>query len=69
MMFTRIKPELKCGAVSHKLQAVSNCWICEGWSEVKFAITPKENVDVADCPVTLHLSCDEFRPELILPKD
>jgi len=45
MLFTRIKgpfsqKPMKCGEVNRKLKAVSNCWICEGWSEVEFAVKP-----------------------------
>jgi hypothetical protein len=26
--------DMKFGTVPRKLKAVSNCWICEGWTEV-----------------------------------
>ena len=39
-VFLRIRPNLKGGVVRNlrqiRLQATNNCWICEGWSEVKF---------------------------------
>lgn len=31
-LFTRIEDPFKFGTVTRKLKAVSNCWICEGWS-------------------------------------
>jgi len=43
-LFTRLQPHLKQGTVTNKhliaLQAASNCWICEGWSEFQFDFTP-----------------------------
>ena len=30
----------KFGTVNYKLEAVSNCWICEGWSEAEFKFKP-----------------------------
>ena len=38
-IITRIKPSLATGTISEtkvELKATSNCWICEGWSQVLF---------------------------------
>ena len=39
-VFTRIQPNLQVGTLKSKkmrqLRAFSNCWICEGWAEVRF---------------------------------
>jgi hypothetical protein len=47
------------------MQAVSNCWICEGWSEVEFRYVPPHKVDTDLTPVKLHLQCDDFKGELL----
>lgn len=47
------------------LKATSNCWICEGWSEYIFDFRPLQMVDVATVPVRLHLSCDDYKGELL----
>ena len=51
---------------------VSNCWICEGWSEVHFTYTPgvsddNPNHDVYK-PIDLHLELDHYKPDLMLPQ-
>lgn len=65
MCFTRIAATGAFGTVKRKLKAVSNCWICEGWSLVHFKFKPPHNVDEATVPVNLHLSHDDYRPELL----
>lgn len=65
MCFTRIAATGAFGTVKRKLKAVSNCWICEGWSLVDFKFKPPHNVDEATVPVNLHLSHDDYRPELL----
>jgi len=47
------------------MNAVSNCWICEGWSEVQFDFSPKEPVDELTEPVKLHLCCDGYEGGLL----
>ena len=41
---TRIPPQFKSGNVRNtkmlELKVGSNCWICEGWSEVRFEFKP-----------------------------
>jgi len=43
-VYTRIRPSMDAGGVYNKklldLKACSNCWICEGWTEVKFEFKP-----------------------------
>lgn len=46
-----------------KIRSKNNCWICEGWREVKFEFTPKEPIaDFNSHLVKLHLSFDNYRP-------
>lgn len=65
MCFTRVSSSGKFGTVKRKLKAVSNCWICEGWSLVDFKFKPPQNIDEATVPVNLHLSHDNYQPELL----
>ncbi|CAI2375065.1 unnamed protein product [Moneuplotes crassus] len=73
-LYTRIKPNLKRGhkhnSQAISLQASSNCWICEGWTEVKFEFDPdlvfSEKHDQY-VPIYLQLSSDEFDKDLLLP--
>ena len=55
------------------LHACSNCWICEGWTEVRFEwdpiLSPVQPHDPKTIPVYLHLSTDGYAPELILPEE
>ena len=44
----------------------SNCWICEGWSEFLFEYEAPIMIDVRVTPVKLHVSCDEFKGELLM---
>ena len=45
-----------------KIRSKNNCWICEGWREVKFEFTPKEPiVDINSHLVKIHLSFDNFK--------
>ena len=48
------------------LRATSNCWICEGWSQVRFRFVPRQSSeDILDqfSVVNLHLECDDFEAE------
>lgn len=57
------------------MSATSNCWICEGWSQVQFRWNPYEVVledgkrlaDEMDenTIVYIHLSCDDGEPDLM----
>ena len=71
---TRISPDFNTGKIKSlkkiQLRASSNCWIWEGWSEVKFEWTPgisSSEPHNPDEPIYLHLSCDDFTEDLLLP--
>jgi hypothetical protein len=69
MLYTRISGE-RFGQVPRKLECVSNCWICEGWSEVEFSFTPTPEMGEVDkdvTPIKLHLQADEYAGELLMP--
>jgi NLR family CARD domain-containing protein 3 len=75
-LFTRIKPNLdrgyKCNSQAIQLQASSNWWIWEGWTEVKFEFDPSLEFDEEHdpyVPIYLHLSCDGFEEDLLLPDE
>jgi hypothetical protein len=66
-VLTRIQPTLESGIkskLSCKLQINSNCWICEGWSQVKFTFSTEglESASKYDA-VKLHLEIDEWKGE------
>ena len=46
---TRMQSDLKGGVIKDsrkiELQNVSNCWICEGWSEHRFTYRPEGEGD------------------------
>ena len=71
---TRLTPDLNIGKIKSKqkikLKACSNCWICEGWTEVKFEFTPgissSEPYD-PEQPIYLHASTDDYAEDLMLP--
>lgn len=51
-----------------ELKVSSNCWICEGWNEVRFEWTPgvSSDEDISEeVPLFLHLSIDGFEPDLM----
>lgn len=73
-LYTRIKPTLERGhkhnSQAMRLHASSNCWICEGWTEIKFEFNPdKVFKDKHDpyVPIYLHISSDGFEQDLLLP--
>lgn len=47
---------------TRRVKILQNCWICEGWSEVKFEWDGR----VPSEPVFLHLECDNWKPELMI---
>ena len=53
------------GKANIEMRANSNCWICEGWSQYYFEFTAPVWVDLKVTPVKLHLSCDDFRGEVL----
>ena len=50
-----------------KLRAKNNCWICEGWREVKFNYKPNSNnnnkqaENLNDSTATLHLNFEKYK--------
>ena len=60
---SRLTPEMTIGT---KKVFGSNCWICEGWSQVEFIIDPKnlnENPLITEnSEIYLHLQKDDFEP-------
>ena len=53
---------------------MTNCWICEGWSEHKFTYQPgvsdntKEEHDPF-VPINLHLDVDHFEADLMVSEE
>jgi hypothetical protein len=57
------------------LKATSNCWICEGWTQILFKWNPDEHFlddgrrisdEIDDNTVCyIHLSCDNNEPDLM----
>ena len=45
------------------------CWICEGWTELKFSWTPEESGSINSEPIFLHLDFDSFRPMIMTKVD
>jgi hypothetical protein len=77
-IISRIKPTLNTGTVSKskvELKATSNCWICEGWSQVLFKWNPYNHIgedgkSIADLMddttvVYIHLSSDDYEADLM----
>ena len=76
-VLTRMQSDLKGGVIKDSrkvaLQAVSNCWICEGWSEHLFTYQPGISDDNPGhdpfVPINLHLDIDHFEADLMLPDE
>ena len=74
---TRLPTSLQSGVVvdSRKieLRSVSNCWICEGWSQHLFIYRPGVSDDriVLDphSVIKLHLDIDHFEGDKMLPTE
>ena len=74
---TRIGPTLESAHIHDKnrieLQANSNCWICEGWTQVKFRFEPGVSDDTFNHDpfkaIKLHLEIDQYVGDLMLPDD
>lgn len=68
-VFTRIKPVLQGGVQKNleriSLKATSNCWICEGWTQMQFTFETPEWVNTEIVPIKLHLSCDNYVGEYL----
>jgi hypothetical protein len=66
VMLTRLPEDLISGKIKNprsiQLQHNSNCWICEGWTQVKFTYEPGVSDENADHdpfkPIKLHLEID-----------
>ena len=74
----RMQKHLQGGVVTDSnvfnLQALSNCWICEGWAEHIFRFTPgvsdsDSTVDPENSPVVLHLEVDRFKGDPMMPSE
>jgi hypothetical protein len=48
--------------------AQRNCWICEGWMQHKFKVSPSEK-DARILNVYLHLNIDDFLPTVMTRKE
>ena len=46
-----------------KLRSKNNCWICEGWREVKFNYKPnnKQEENITDSMASLHLNFENYK--------
>ena len=74
-ILTRISPDLKSGKITdsrmRELEVCSNCWICEGWTEVKFVYECGVSDDSPGHdpfkPITLHLEVDDWKPDIMMP--
>jgi len=65
---TRISPNLETGIMAKKkvgLMACSNCWICEGWTQVTFRYSPETPLDHYDL-VYCCINIDGFEPDLMI---
>ncbi len=67
-VLSRITSDLETGATSptKKLVATNNCWVCEGWTLVKFTFIPQESsLDYLETgePVYLNLEFEKFQPD------
>ena len=53
----------------HEMNALSNCWICEGWREVRFEFIPgvtSSNILTEFDNVFVHINSDNYRPDLLI---
>lgn len=67
-IMTRIKESMVTGVVKSRdhieLNANSHCWICEGWTKVRFNFSPKKSYK-GHLPIKnvfLHLDFDNYKP-------
>lgn len=53
-----------------KVMSYQKCWICEGWSEMKFEWkVGKSGAAMTREPVYIHFDFDEYRPWLLEKDD
>jgi hypothetical protein len=45
------------------MKVKDNCWICEGWSELKFDLRCK----TLGADINIHFDFDDYRPERLMP--
>ena len=44
-----------------KIRAKNNCWICEGWRELKFTYKPPKDIEnPSDLDVKIHLNFENY---------
>jgi len=77
-IMTRIGQDLETAKVRNsralELQVNSNCWICEGWTQVYFEYEPGKSDDSTEphdpfVPIKLHLDIDQYKGDLMIPKE
>ena len=44
---------------------VTKCWVCEGWSENTFVITPNKSLSNIEEPLHVHFDYNHYQPELM----
>eukprot|EP00347_Sterkiella_histriomuscorum_P017828 403347825 len=62
-IISRISPTLATGTISKakvELKATSNCWICEGWSQILFKINPNDVIIDQKTGLRLYDEMDDF---------
>ena len=48
----------------------TNCWICEGWSQMKFEVAvPDRSIGQEIQSVWIHLEFEDYRPMVMLKKE
>lgn len=73
---TRMPANLETGHIMKsaiELQGNSNCWICEGWTQVEFKLDLKrvDNPELDlndDDPVFIHFSFEDYQPDILVKK-
>ena len=76
-VLTRMPTNLKAGNIKDsrkvELKSVTNCWICEGWSQHYFKYQPGISDERKDhdpfVPINLHLDIDHFEGDMMLPDE
>ena len=74
VFLTRMDPSLETGLLSQskiELQCSSHCWICEGWTQVKFEFDPTQSTLEHKLPVgpddkvTIHFDFEHYSQEFM----